>query len=57
MLITEETNKRGKIRDLFRKIGNIRGVFSPKMGTIKDKDGRDLVDAKEIQKGWKEYME
>ena len=49
--------QRGKTRDLFRKIGNIKGVFSPKMGTIKDKDGRDLVDAKEIQKGWKEYME
>ena len=49
--------QRGKTRDLFRKIGNIKGVFSPKMGTTKDKDGRDLVDAKEIQKGWKEYME
>ena len=56
-LIVEENNKRGKTRDLFRKIENIKGVSSPKMGTIKDKNGRDLVDAKEIQKRWKEYME
>ena len=42
-LIKEENNKRGR-RDLFRKIGNIKGAFHPKMGTIKDKNGRDLVD-------------
>ena len=47
----------GKTRDLFRKIGNIKGAFCPKMGTIKDKNGRDLVDAEEIKKRWKEYME
>ena len=41
-LITEENNKRGKARDLFRKTGNIKGAFSPKIGTIKDKNGRDL---------------
>ena len=55
-LIIEENNKRGKTRDLFGKLGNIKGAF-PKMGTIKDKDGRDLVDAEEIKKRWKEYME
>ena len=55
-LIIEENNKRGKNRDLFGKLGNIKGAF-PKMGTIKDKDGRDLVDAEEIKKRWKEYME
>ena len=32
-------------------------VFCPKMGTIKDKNGRDLVDTEEIKKRWKEYME
>ena len=42
-LIKEENNKRGR-RDLFRKIGNIKGAFHPKMGTIKDKNCRDLVD-------------
>ena len=53
----EEKNKRGKTRDLFRKIGNIEGAFCPKMDTIKDKKGRDLVNAEEIKKRWKEYTE
>ena len=55
--ITEENNKRGKTRDLFRKTGNIKGTFHSTMGTIKDKNGRDLVGAEEIKKRWKEYME
>ena len=42
--ITEENNKRGKTRDFSRKIGTIKGAFCQKMGTIKDKNGRDLVD-------------
>ena len=46
-----------KTRDLFKKIGNIKGTFHPKMDTIKDRNGRDLVDAEEIKKRWKEYME
>ena len=52
----EENNRRGKTRDLFRKIGDIKGTFHPKMDTIKDRKGRDLVDAEEIKRGWKEYM-
>ena len=56
-LIIEEHNKRGKTRDLFRKIGNIKGVSDPKMGTIKDKNFRDLADAEEIKKKLKEYTE
>ena len=55
--ITEKNNKKGKTRDLFRKTGNIKGIFNPKMGTIKDKNGKDLVDAEEIKKRQKEYME
>ena len=43
--------------DLFRKIGNIKGIFHPKMGTIKERNVRDLVDAEEIKKRWKEYTE
>ena len=50
-----ENNRSGKTRDLFRKIGDIKGTFCPKMGTIKDIDGRDVVEA--IKKSWKEYME
>ena len=56
-LIIEENNKRGKTSDLFRKTGNIKGIFYPTMGTIKDKNGRDLVGAEEIKKRWKEYTE
>ena len=47
----------GKTRDLFRKIGNIKGAFCPNMNTINDKNGRDLVDVEEIKKRWKEYTE
>ena len=51
----EPNNIRGKTRDLFRKSVNIKGTFRPKMGTIKGQNGRDLVDAEEIKKRWKEY--
>ena len=50
----EEDNRRGKTRDLFRKTGDIKGTFCPKMGTIKDINRRDLVDAEEIKESWKE---
>ena len=43
-LITEENRKWGKTRDLFRNTGNIKGAFHTKMGTIRGKNGRDLVD-------------
>ena len=41
----EGNNRRGKTRDLFRTIGNIKGTFHPKMGLIKYRKDRDLVDA------------
>ena len=53
----EENNRREKTRDLFRKMGDIKGTFYPKTHTIKDINGRDLVDAEEIKKRRKEYME
>ena len=53
----EENNRRGKTRDLIRKIGDIKGTFCPKLGTIKDRNCRDLLDAEEIKKRWKEYTE
>ena len=53
----EENNRRGMTRDLFRKIGNIKGNFCPKMGIMKDRNGRELVEAEEIKKRWKENME
>ena len=53
----EENNRRGKTRDLFKKIGYIKEIFHPKMGTTKDRNGKDLIKAEEIKKRWKEYRE
>ena len=47
----------GKTRDLFKKIGTIKGKFHPKLGTIKDRNGKDLIEAEEIKMRWKEYRE
>ena len=52
----EENNRMGKIRDLFKKIGDIKGTFHARMGTIKDKNGKDLTEAEEIKKRWQEYV-
>ena len=45
----------GKTRDLFKKIRNNKGIFPAKMGTIKDRNGKDLTEAEEIKKRWKEH--
>ena len=47
----------GKTRDLFKKIRDPKGTFHVKMGLIKDKNGRDLTEAKDIKKRWQEYTE
>ena len=47
----------GKIRDLFKKIKDTKGIFHAKMGTIKDRSGIDLTEAEEIKKRWQEYTE
>ena len=47
----------GKTRDLFKKIGDTKGIFHAKMSTIKDKHGKDLTEAEEIKKKWQEYTE
>ena len=39
----------GKTRDLFRKIGNIKGTFHTRMGTMKDRNGKDLTKAEDIK--------
>ena len=57
MYTTRQSSRRRKTKELFRKIGDIKGTFCPKMGTIKDRDGRDLIDTEEIEKKWKEYIE
>ena len=53
----EENNRMGKTRDLFKKIRDTKGTFQAKMGTIKDRDGRDLTEAENIKKRWQEYTE
>ena len=47
----------GKTRDLFKKIGDTKGTFYAKIGTIKDRNGKDLTEAEEIKKKWQEYTE
>ena len=47
----------GKTRDLFRKTGDIKGIFHARMGMIKDRNGRDLTKAEEIKERWQEYIE
>ena len=44
-------------RDLFKKIRDSKGTFHAKMGTIKDRNGRDLTEAEDIKKRWQEYTE
>ena len=47
----------GKTRDLFKKIGDIKETFHARMGTIKDRNCKDLTEAEEIKKRWQEYTE
>ena len=53
----EENNRMGKTRDLFKKIRDIKETFHAKMGSIKDRNGMDLTEAKGIKTRWQEYTE
>ena len=53
----EESNRMGKIKDLFKKIRDTKENFHVKMGTIKDRNGRDLREAEDIKKRWQKYTE
>ena len=46
----EENNRMGKTRELFKKIRNTKGTFHAKMGSIKDRNGRDLTEAQDSKK-------
>ena len=52
----EENNRMGKMRDLFKKIRDTKGIFHAKMGTIKDRNSKDLKEAEDIKKRWQEYI-
>jgi len=47
----------GKIRDLFKKIRNAKGTFHAQMGSIKERNGMDLIEAEDIKKRWQEHTE
>ena len=53
----EENNRIRKTRYLLKKIGDTKGTFLAKMGTIKDRNGKDLTEAEEVNKRWQEYTE
>ena len=53
----EENNRMGKTRDLFKKIRDINGTFHAKMGSIKDRNSTDLIEAEDIMKTWQKYTE
>ena len=55
VLEVEENNRMGNIRDLFKKIGEIKETFHVTMGMIKDRNGKDLTEEEEIKKRWQEY--
>ena len=47
----------GNTSDLFKKIRDTKGTFHAKMGTIKDRNGTDLIEAEDIKKKWQKYTE
>ena len=53
----EENNRMGKTRDFFKKIRDTKGTFHAKMGSIMDRNGRDLTEVEDIKKRWQEYTE
>ena len=53
----EENNRMGKTRDRFKKIRDTKVTFHAKMGTIKERNGMDLTEAKDIKKRWQQYTE
>ena len=53
----EENNRMGKTTDLFKKISDTKETLHAKMGTIKDRNGRDLIQVEDIKKRWQEYTE
>ena len=51
----EENNTMGKTRDIFKKNRDTKGIFHAKVGSIKDRNGREITEAEDIKKMWQEY--
>ena len=53
----EENNRMGKTRDLFKKIRDTKGTFHAKMGSMKDRNSMDLMEAEDVKRGDKNTQE
>ena len=53
----EDNNRMGKTKDIFKKTRDTKGIFHAKMGTIKERNGQVLTEAKDIKKRWQECKE
>ena len=53
----EENKRKGKTRDLVKKIRDTKGTFHTQMGTIKDRNSMNLIEAEDIKKRWQEYTD
>ena len=51
----QENNRIKKTSNLFKKVRDTKGIFHAKMGTIKDRNGKDLTEAEDIKKRWQEH--
>ena len=56
-MINAKKQRMAKMRDLFKKIRDTKGTFHAKMGSINDRNGRDLTEAEDMKKRWQEYAE
>ena len=54
---TEENNRTGKTRDLFKEMRDTKGIFHATIGTIKDRNSMNLTEAENIKKRWQQYTE
>ena len=52
-----ENNRMRKTKDHFKNIKDTKGTFHAKMGTIKDRNSKDLIEGEEIKEKWQEYAE
>ena len=57
MQISRDNKKLGKITDIFKKIGDMKETLHARMGMIKDRKGKGLTEAEELEKEWQEYTE
>ena len=51
----EENNRKGKTRDLFKKVRDNKRIFHAKLGLIKDRNGMNLTEAEDLERRWQEY--